>query len=88
MTVTITVHRWARTLNTAILIVNLTMSASQKCVWRVSGHEFVSNQTGNFRFLASNPEKPGPVGHNFVSGQTSGRRSQTRAREVALNTGD
>ena len=51
-------------------------SASHKCVWRVSGHEFVSNRTGIFRFLAPKPENPGLVGHNFVSGQTSGRRSQ------------
>ncbi len=41
-------------------------SASHKCVWRVSGHEIVPK-----------PEKPGPVGHNFVSGQTSGRRSKS-----------
>ncbi len=52
-------------------------SASHKCVWRVSGHEFVSNRTGILRFLAPKPEKPGPVGHNFVSGQTYGRRSET-----------
>ena len=40
----------------------------------------MSNRTGNFRFLAPKPENPGPVGHNFVSGQTSGRRSKMHER--------